>query len=186
MAQDQIFFQQQLPQYVRDVANYEPFVKPFIDNKQAADTMRHMRTKVLELCEKGPGILLMNLYMPYAKEHGLMETKEVFEVSLNLPIAIDKLSPDDLRNWKNHLVFESPSRDLIVKATGEVLGLLTLPDVRYVFVQEVQDVHKRLMQTKYQIALKLLPDITDDEAKKLFGQLTLAGDVHRLAAEELV
>lgn len=59
------------------------------------------------------------------------------------------------------------------------------PDVRYVFDDAATYMKNGLNQAKYQLVLKMLPDISDEEAKILFGQTTNAETVHQHAVEDI-
>lgn len=178
-------FRGKMPKILRKVANME--IPRWMTNKEAINTIEQMQRGAKDLLEKGPELLLMLIYSDYAKTHGLEEEVEIanLKLTLTLPKPIAKLSREERYFWETYIDTTELSRGIVVEAVCRLLGLLNIPSVKYIDDITVRFFHQAFLRAEYEICLVFLPDIRDEEAKKIFGQLTSAQDVHSIANRDI-
>ncbi len=174
------YFKRELPTAVKQLVTAGPVD---LGSQQANAAMEQMQTEAKQFAEQYHHRLLMFLYGKWATANGI--TKNVEDIG-EIPKHINELTADEANRWNNYLMLVEIPRETVVDALKANTPLHNLPSTRYLDSGEVCHVAKSLFQARNQFVLSLLPDITDDEAKRLFGQLTNAEDVHHTATEELL
>lgn len=72
----------------------------------------------------------------------------------------------------------TPPREALLKAVKETIGKLPRRDARYLS-PDIQRFDESMQTGSYKIALALIPDLMDREAKDIFGQLTSLLEIRR-------
>ena len=171
-------FQNALPPVVREILDNTPLTS---SNSEAIWAYDQMMTEVIKLHNQGSGNLLSYVYGRYAEAMGLEKDVDFYGKTFITPLDRKELSYTQSSAWNTYLYTAEIPRDVAVEAIRQVT-YLSLPSIRYIDDPFVEAMHDRLSAVPYCLAESMLPDITDAEARSLFGQLTTAAEVHAQAA----
>lgn len=125
----------------------------------------------------------------YAADHSLIrETgSETFRKGQEV-IDLKEARKEEILVWIGHLGKEGVSREVVVDIlTGDFRDFDPIfkpsfrDESRYSPIQKVRELCQRLLRFPYAFTLALLPDLTDAEAARLFGQFTTKEQVNELA-----
>lgn len=174
------FFRQQLPRVVGEVVTGQPFP---VNGPPAKTAQKQMYDEARRIWNDGSHILLMRVYGNWAKDKGIEEVeRDVGRFGrIKTLKRIDELTPDQQREWDTYLDTVDFPREVAVEALRNLR--FELPSMKYLDDPSVNYLNKRLSVVPYALVLAILPDISDNEAKQLFGQLTTAEKVRQLAAD---
>jgi len=180
IARSQSLFRQQLPAVVGQLMAVPPLE---LESRQAMATQQLMYDAMSTLWNDSSEVIFMGIYGKFAVENGLEVETDTEYGKLTAAKPISDLSPDETTHWHTYLDTTEIPRQFAVKKIRSVLGYATLPSIKYIDDPVVDILHKRLGSVPYQVALTIFPDISDEEAKLLFGQLTSVDDVKKLAVD---
>jgi hypothetical protein len=182
MAKDPDVFRDRLPSVIKEVVRTAPFP---LGDTEAGWSQQEMYKSARRLWEQGQNRMFMWIYGEYARANGLEKekmTKDGIVSTLALP---DDLPDDEKAGWQTYLVTAAPPRELAVEALYRTINM-ELPRLTYIPDPSVHLLRKRMLSVPYALALEILPDITDEEAKRLFGQLTTPEDVYKKAVDPVL
>lgn len=178
MVRNPQFFRQQLPRVVREVVVSQPLQ---LEDGQAALAQQQMYDTTYRLWNEGSQQLLMWVYGEYARGKGLEGEKDTEMLGrIKTVKGLEELSPEEVGDWQTYLDTTDLPRQVALDAVRMNIHF-DLPSVRYIYDPSVRFLHSRLKTVPYQLALTILPDIKDEEAKRLFGQLSSAEEVKKIA-----
>lgn len=185
MATNADFFRQQLPPVMKEVVATHP--PPFLEG-QARWATENMYKTVDRVWYKGSNRLLMWVYGEYARANDVLKEISPFpDSTMRVPKTLRELSDDERRGWETYLHTTQLPKRTAIEAVRMNLGDIfpdALPSIRYIEDPSTRYLHQRLERASYQFVHSVFPDLSDDEAKKLYGQLTTAEEVRRRALEE--
>lgn len=158
----------------------------YSDNFQAqGDSLDPWREQVAKEVESftdwTPRFLQERLfYIPYCQKNDLMEERTVrsslpggsFKV-LKPKIPFLEQTDESLfgsLEWQDFLSDYQPPRDELIKSVYAVVDTLPKRDTRYTDLWDVKQFDRSMKMGGYKIALKLIPGITDEEVKEIFGR----------------
>lgn len=137
--------------------------------------------QIAEFVARAPHFLQDRLfYFPYCQETGLMvkqiQNSPVGELTVDVPstpfkeVTLDELV-GDIR-WQNFMDRYQLPREVLVHNVAEVLGMIPRIDARYLDAWDMTMFDQSMKTGAYKIALTLIPDLTDEEARALFNNRT--------------
>lgn len=175
------FFRQQMPPIIRQIATGEPIAR---DSQQATALQQEIYEESQRIWNEGSNNLSRWVYADYASDHNLTTARPANDL---LPQRqdikrLDELTDEERSDWNTYLNTVDFPRDKAIKAIRQNLHI-TLPSGRYINDEVVQGLLLRFSSAPYAVILKFFPDITDDEAKRFFGQLSSAEEVRRLSVD---
>jgi hypothetical protein len=145
---------------------------------QASHAISKMRGVATRLISEGPQRILMGLYGNFCRTHGVEKTLG----TMRIPKPMNELDEGELSRWNEYLETAQISREDAVRIlNSNLLSLFDLPSVKYLDSEAARHIYIELYRAECQLVLMILPDITDEEAKQLFGQLTPADRVREIA-----
>ena len=177
LAESADYFRSQVPFAVKQLLKAAP---ADLGGQQANAAVGDMYNEARKFANEYSHTLLMFLYFRWARENGITKVVDDFDH----PKLMNELSAEETQKWNDYLLTVEIPREIVVEALKANKPLPVHPihtdsgPVRYIA--------QTLFQARTQFVLSLLPDITDPEAERLFGQLMTAEELHRLAAEDLL
>lgn len=152
------------------------------DFKLPGDSLRSLESElkaVREFVQWAPRYLQDQLsYIPFCEKTGKMtertEQASAGEITFRTPkTPFERRTPAELAGnmeWVEFMETYIPPRDLLLKAVKEViLHIPVIPDARYDPDHNIKLFDWSMRTGRYGIALALIPDLTDSEARGLFG-----------------
>lgn len=175
MAEDPRYFQSQLTPVVRSVANWQG-----VDTSPEFGAMRAVMNR---LVTETPSILGAQIFGDFATRQKWTKEVDYFGQTRVTTQDFTDLSEEQRLEWDSYrLTGKVPREVALVAFERSILFFIsTLPSVRYASDPGVRKLDEELRGVGFQLAVKLFPDLTDDEARKLFGVLTSAEDVRKRA-----
>lgn len=175
MAEDPGYFQSQLPPVVLSVANWQG-----VDTSSEFGAMRAVMNR---LVTETPSILGAQIFGDFATRQGWTKEVNFFGRTTVTAQNLEDLSEEQRLEWDSYLLTEKVPREVaLVAFERSILRFIsTLPSVGYASDPGVGKLDEELRGVGLQLAIKLFPDLTDDEARKLFGALSSAEDVLKRA-----
>lgn len=131
-----------------------------------------------ELVKWAPTYLQDTLfYRPFCEKQGLM-VDYIHQSPLgpirttNPQIPFSEQTYEELVGnirWQDFMATYVPSREALIKSVGQVIARIPRRDTRYIDLIDVKLFDQSMEIGGYKIALELIPDLTNDEVKKIFG-----------------
>lgn len=130
-------------------------------------------------------------YSPYCKEEGLMVKRTpnslLGEYIVEVPaipfreVTLDELVGDI--KWQNFMDRYQLPREVLVRNVAEAIRMIPREDTRYLDAWDLTRFDQNMEVGSYRVALVLIPDLNDEEAKVLFNNLTTVKSIsQKLAA----
>ena len=187
MATDPVFFRQQLPTIIGELVAFEPLQTP---ENQARAAMEQMHANARIIWNEGSNRLLMAIYGDYSRKNGLKVVRDTDFGKIKSVKSFEELTPDEARAWNTYLgLVDLPRNTAMTAIELNLSGNLfphALPSVKYIADPATHYLFYKMRQASYQFINDIFPDLSDQEAKRLFGQLTTADIVRQKAEEEIV
>lgn len=179
MATNPDHFRRQMPHIVTDIAGMS-------DSLVSIPLLNQMREGMQKVLSEGPAAVLDVVYGDYARKQRWIVGKKLFadSESIHIPTPMQDLTVEQRKMWDTYLYTGELPRDIALDAFSLAISLhfSQLPSTRYSFDSSIVEIDTRLRKVPFQLAHNWFPDLTDDEARELFGNRT-AEDVRVLAEE---
>lgn len=166
-----------MPDIMKKVRTSESWEQsgPIADRTAWAQNAMYVAVK--DLSDNASARVVNMLYGQYASEHQLEDrTKDPLQITTDGVIypMILRLELDERQKteWELYLQTARPSREFALRTIGN-LQLSGLPEPAKVFDRSLHPVLHDLERANYQIVASVFPDLSDEEAKRLFGGRTL-------------
>lgn len=138
--------------------------------------------EIAEFVARAPHFLQNRLfYLPYCEEAGLMvkrvQNSPIGELTVEVPstpfkeVTLDASLVGDIR-WQNFMDRYQIPREILVHNVIEVLGMIPRIDARYLDPWDITAFDQSMETGAYRVALTLIPDLIDEEARALFNNQT--------------
>lgn len=139
---------------------------------------RPLRETCSAFLKEGPDIVLNHIFSDFSfSKHWLRAMAGQLEQYEPKPMCLLSIGQSDA--WHEHLRMGAIERHFAVAPTRSLIKAFRLPQS----VDVVDFVlHARLCNVPYALARYIFPDITDEEATSIFGQITTATTVMRFAS----
>ncbi len=181
---DPNLFKQEAPFFLRDTANRPPL--KIEGNKTFNRNMELMHGVSNKVIKEFPQMLQNFIYVDFARQKDWMRTESSDGIEGNLPIPLAELNEKQTEEWERHkMIYEMPRADLPKLLRLGLSMWSQFPDVRYHFDDVSTYMRARLDQAQFQLVMKMLPDITNDEAKGIFSEVRNAEELSHLATKEI-
>ena len=151
--------------------------------------MQRMQKTAGQLIEEGQNRLkthLLDSFFDYDPE--ISRLNFGFNRGLPLEKKLQLLPPGHQQKWDEHLISGELSREKVPYVLRAVTGIYANPYEMPTLLEEritnprVAEVHSRMERVPHQIALQVLPDLTDTEAERIFYPDITAQKVRDIAA----
>lgn len=169
------FFKRDMPKKLQEIATIPD--PSFIEDVQAANTMKTIKKTVAEFLEKAPDVIMGNIYGNWARSNGYIEKVNTSGMELYLPIPLNKLNELQGREWEVFTMMGEVHRGVALDITRQLIYMFHQPDVRYIPDESLHYLSDDLEKARKQLVASIFPDLTDEDAKILFGQLTTAEEI---------
>lgn len=168
-------FENDMPRSIKEVLRMVH--TPPGSDEQASSTMLKVRDGLDKLVVEGPDMIGRNIYRDWAFGKKLTENRQIFGQDVEVAVSLENLSEEQTREWNVFTMIGEVPRKQALPIVRELLGLINLPDIRYIPDESLRQMVANVRNAKKEIAANVFPDITDEEAHQLFGQLTSAQEV---------
>ncbi len=172
-ATDDAAFQRGLPKFIGHLLSEPPITTA---NDEAIDAYAQMMRTAVTLHNTGSEKIRMHLYGRFAEQAGYVKSTTLYGQTFKTPRLLGELTESERFEWNAHIYTAHFPRDVAIDAVRMPLGFQA-PSVRYVPDPSVHYIHDKLLAIPHYMVHSLLPDITDEEARGIFGQLTTAAIV---------
>lgn len=169
------FFEQDMPRALRETRSM--WNLPNMENTQAGGIIIKIREHLDYFFTKSPEVIIGNIYREWATSNGLTRKQDFLGKEIDSVIPIDELDETQHRAWEVYTMNGEVSREVALSITQQLIFMIPQPDVRYIPDESLHYLHDNLEKARMQLVAKIFPDLIDEEAKFLFGQLTTAQEI---------
>jgi hypothetical protein len=160
-----------MPADVRTIAIMSPLHEGIIPREEQ-DALNQMKQSAASLLKQGPDYVNAIVYREWART--------------GTPKDIAELTKSELSAWTLHLGIGEVPRIAAFECAKLLISIIAaVPSLRYIFDQRgfAHTAEGLVFKAQMEIATSLVPDLTDAEAKSLFGPTATAQDVRDLNVE---
>jgi 4-aminobutyrate aminotransferase-like enzyme len=144
--------------------------------------IRLIRDRIIRFIDQGPRTIFNMIYSEWAREHHLIRETESMGIKLDMPIPYDDLTPKQKRDWDTYIYTSYVAKETRLQVLKQILSpLMNLPSLRYDPSPMPAELERQVTIAGAKVVLKLMPDLTDGDAKDIYGQSSTADKVKHLA-----
>lgn len=182
-------FSQRMPRELKETVQML-HVSPDVDSSVVGGAMIGIRDNLDHFFEKGHRVVLQGIYSDWVRNNNytsvLPETTAEFmkhKITLKNVQVIPKLEDlaiDEQEKWNTFLMVGNIDRQSAVELVKRLIGLIEIPDIHNIAdpgVTSLETLRDKLITARKKIIIQIFPDLTDEEAKSFFGQLTTAKEI---------
>lgn len=175
-------FRLSLPYDVRRIAGIAPLTDGAMPQAKARELSNQMIEAAKKLVEEGATTLLEVLYNYYALSVGLVSTTPYADPTIRVPKPFTSLTLGEVAAWEKYLETCEVPREVAIDALARLVSILVdVPNITGITDLSFHELKLQLERSKRRIVLDTLPDLTDQEARLLFGSASTAEHVRAFA-----